>query len=157
MNWMVIACVILVLYIVWAFVVPPKAVRDRFAQEDLLKLKKDARTYVRDVVKGIAINATHYERGHTSGILTKRTPQLFIFNGIIRGDFSETVYMNIDQDGIIKEYETDIAAKAAFKAGDYGIVALTVSEGQIRFRDVCPPGVDARDMFKVRFNFMTSS
>lgn len=157
MNMMAIICGGLLLYILYAIFFPPKWYLAKLKEDDTLKAKREARKYVRDVTKGIAIHATCYERGHTSGILTKRSPQLFIFNGIIRGDFSETIYLKVDQDGMIKEFETDIAAQAAYQDSDYGIVAMTASEGQLRFRDVCPTSVPPRDMFKVRFNFVISS
>jgi hypothetical protein len=157
MNWGVVAGVALILYILYAIFVPPKWYRDKLYEDDALKAKREARKYVRNVVKGMVIHAVQFDRGHTSGILTKRTPQVFIFHGIIRGDFSETLYLRVDQDGNVFEYETDIAANAAIQQTDFGIVAVTASDGQIRFRDVVPTGSSDRDLYKLRFNFLTSS
>ena len=157
MNWATIICGGLFVYILYAVFVPPKWYRKKLDEDDTLKAKREARKYVRDVPKGIAINMVYFERGHTSGILTKRIPQAFIFSGIIRGDFSQTIYLRVDQDGKLYDYETDIVARATYEDSDLGIVAVTVSDGQIRFRDVPPKGINGADMVKVRFNFMTSS
>lgn len=157
MNWMVVACLALLLYIFWAIFVPPKWVRDKFYNDEVLKAKREARKYVRDVVKGMVIQSVFFERGHTSGMLNKRTPQIFVFNGIVRGDFSQTIYFRVDQDGHLYNFDTDLAAQAAYVESDLGIVAVTVSDGQIRFRDIQPKGTNVADMFKVRFNFVTSS
>lgn len=157
MNVVAYASGALILYILWSILVPPKWYRDKFYQDELLKDKKASRTYVRDVIKGIYIQSVSFERGHTSGIINKRLPQVFSFDGIIRGDFSQTIYLRVDQDGKLYEFDTDLAAKAAYIESDLGIVAITVSDGQIRFRDIQPNGKYQVEMFKVRFNFVPVS
>lgn len=157
MNWQVYAGLMLIGYILWAVLVPPKWYRDKLNKDDALKAIRASRTYVRDVVKVIGIQSVFFERGHTSGVLNKRAPQVFTFNGIARGDFSQTIYLRVDQDGSLYDYDTDLAAQAAYRESDLGIVAVTVSDSQIRFRDIQPKGVTAEDMFKVRFNFVTGS
>lgn len=157
MNLMVIACIALLLYSAYAILIPPKWYRAKLDEDDALKAKRKARTYVRTAAMMIGIYSVSYERGHTTGIITKRTPQVFVFNGIARGDFSETLYLKVDQDGDITHFETDIAAKAAFIDSDLGIVAVTTSDDLMRFRDIEPPSVTDREMFKVRFTYVTSS
>lgn len=157
MNWAVIACIALIIYIVYGIFFPPKWYSAKLDEDAALKAKRDARTYVRNAAMAIGIHSVYYERGRTTGVIRKRTPQVFLFQGIARGDFSETLYLKVDQDGGITHFETDIAAKAAFIDSDIGIVAVTTSDDQIRFRDIDPPSATERDLFKVRFTYVTSS
>lgn len=147
-----VAC--FVLYIIYALVVPTKAVRLRYLAEIETKKIKATRTqtYDRVVFNALGIVGADYERGPINGIITNIKPHVINFDQIDKGDFSQTVFVNINFNGLVQVSDHEVDAQRKHGPGDYGIVSITMTDGRIQCQDILPNGVEEKNLIKLRLN-----
>lgn len=145
---------LLLLYIIYAIVVPPKAVRAKIMADIEAKKNKAKRTqtYDRVVYNALGIIGADYERGPITGIITNIKPNVIKFDQIDKGDFSQTLFVNINFNGLVQVSEHEIDAQRKHGPGDYGIVSVTMTDGRIQCQDILPDGVDPKNLIKLRLN-----
>lgn len=150
---------LLLLYIVYAFVVPPRTVRAKIlADIDSKKNKtKWTQTYERVIFNSLCIVGATYERGPIVGVITNIKPHVIKFDKIDKGDFSQTLFVNVNFNGLVQVSEYEIDAQRKHGPGDYGIVSITMSDGRIQCQDILPTVTDPKNLIKLRFNIVVSS
>lgn len=144
----------LILFIVYSIVIPPKAVREKIMADIEAKKNKAKRTqtYDRVVYDTLGIVGADYERGSINGIITNIKPHVIKFDQIDKGDFSQTLFVNINFNGLVQVSEHEIDAQRKHGPGDYGIVSVTMTDGRIQCQDILPNGVDPKNLIKLRLN-----
>lgn len=145
------------LYVMYAIIVPPKAIRERIKADIAKNTKKDSRTYKRKVYDYIAIKSAVYERGPINGYITNLQPRGIAFDQIGKGDFSQTIFVNVNVNGLIQVSDHEVDAQRKHAPGDYGIASITMSDGRIQCQDILPNGVDPKNLIKLRLNIAVSS
>jgi hypothetical protein len=156
-NWAVLMPLALLGYIVYCLFVPPKAVRDRLLKELTEKETKTDRQYKRKVFSAIGITSVIYERAEITGFITSFKPRPLIFENIAKGDYSQTLFLNVDFNGNLQVSSTEAEAHAKYKRGDFGMSSITMSDGTVQFRDILPEGEDPKNLIKLRFSFAIDS
>lgn len=156
-NWAIVAPLLLLAYIAYCLLIPPKAVRDRVLKELTEKGKKTDRQYKRKVFDIVGVSSVSYERGEITGFITSFVPCLITFDNIAKGDYSQTRFLNMDFNGNLHISDSEATAKANYKRGDFGMCSITMSDGTVQFRDILPEGEDPKNLIKLRFNFVVNS
>lgn len=145
---------VLILFIIYSIFVPPKAIRLKMlADIEAKKIKaKRTQTYERVIFNALGIVGADYERGPINGIITNIKPHVIQFDQIDKGDFSQTLFVNINVNGLVQVSEHEADAQRKHGAGDYGIVSITMTDGRIQCQDILPNGVDPKNLIKLRLN-----
>lgn len=145
---------LLLLYIVYAIVIPPKAVRAKIITDIKARENKTKRTqtYDRVVFNTLGIIGADYERGPINGIITNIKPHVIKFDQIDKGDLSQTLFVNINFNGLVQVSEHEVDAQRKHGPGDYGIISITMTDGRIQCQDILPHGVDPKNLIKLRLN-----
>lgn len=156
-NWAIVPSLLALAAIFYMLLVPNKAMRERMRNDLNLADRKTARQYRRKVSEMIGISAISYERGEITGFVTNLTPKVVLFDGIIKGDYSQTLFLTVSSDGQVVVNTTEAEAQSVYQKGDFGIASVTMTDGSIQFRDILPNGVDPKNLLKLRFNFVTGS
>lgn len=156
-DWGVVTALSLLAYVIYAFVIPPKWWRDQQIEDERQASRKTARKIEKpSAPRGLIIADINFVRGSTSGFFISSKPQVFLFERVFHGDWTQTIYFVVDGDGKLQPHDTLDLANAAIKPEDLGISACTVAPGMIKFRDVLPKGREEKDLYALNFNFVTN-
>lgn len=155
MDWRVLASLALIaLILYWSFV-PTKAKRKELFEQMQRKqrqakyIEPSLRTYTQLMITGMTAR-----RGDTSILLTNLSGMPTVnFDGIAQGVYSETVYIRLTGDGEVQQYPTETLVQNAYTKGDYGLVALTMSPGNITQRNIVPEIIHPSNAFNLEFIF----
>lgn len=148
-------CLLLLGYIVWCCIVPPKWYRDRKAADAEKQSKKPAK-FKRAIHRGILIDRVKYQRGPIHGYIVGFQPTMIIFDKLIDGDYSQTVYTRLDFQGRLHQYSTQAQAEESFVNGDFGILAITMTEGRIQFGNILPARMKPETQVLLEVSFMVA-
>lgn len=146
--------VLFLLAILWMLFVPSKQLRVQMQKDYELKQKRQNRISERTVHEALGITGIMAHRGESTTFLTDIKPYVVLFAGIAKGFFSDTVFIVVDGDGKVQQFTTEVLAQNAFKKGDYGITALTMSDGIVTTRNVVPDTVHETNSFRLQYNFV---
>lgn len=152
-DWGVVLGLGVIAYIIYALTVPTKGHIKRLQEERDQQQQRDARKVQRNVSRAIAIASVAYDRGPIHGFVTSVKPASVIFEGIAKGDYSETRFLHVSADGIITHYLTEDEAQAKYTVGDFGLSAVTMTEGLIQFRNIVPKAIDPKNAYNLKFTF----
>lgn len=148
-------CLLLLGYIVWCFVVPTKRQRERMLANIEKHAKKPAK-FKRAVHRGIIIDRIKYQRGPIHGYILGFEPTIIVFDKIIDGDYSQTVYTRLDFHGKLHQYSSRALAEESFVNGDFGIMAVTMTEGRIQFGNILPARMKPETQVLLEASFMVA-
>lgn len=153
-EYKVVLSGLLVVAILWMFFVPSKQLRTQMQKDYELKQKRKNRISERATHEALGITGIMAHRGESTTFLTNIKPYVVLFAGIAKGFFSDTVFIVVNDTGEVKQYATEVLAQNAFKKGDYGITALTMSDGIVTTRNVVPDTVHETNSFRLQYNFV---
>jgi hypothetical protein len=148
-------CLLLLAYIVWCCIVPPKWYRDRKAAHAEKQSKKPPK-FKRAVFRGIVVDGIKYHRGPIYGYIVGFKPTPIVFDKLIDGDYSQTVYTRLDFNGTLHQYPTQAQAEGSFVNGDFGILAITMTEGRIQFGNILPARMKPETQVLLEVSFMVA-
>lgn len=148
-------CLLLLGYIGWCLVVPTKRQRAQLLANVEQSAKKPAK-FKRAVYRGIVVDSVKYQRGPIHGYIVGFEPTIVVFDKIIDGDYSQTVYTRLDHNGKLHQYPTRAMAEESFVNGDFGILAITMTEGRIQFGNILPERMKPETQVMLELSFMVA-
>ncbi|ABY63206.1 hypothetical protein ST201phi2-1p381 [Pseudomonas phage 201phi2-1] len=154
MDWRVYASLGLVFLILYMLVVPPKAAREKLVVQAKRKKRNaengivEPKTYTSIKITGITAR-----RGDSTVYLTALGGNDTItFEGIAKGNYSETAYVLIDGQGQMKQHPTEVLVQNEYRKGDWGILAVTMSPGNVTQRSIVPGVIHESNAFKIELS-----
>lgn len=154
-DWRVYGSIIAMALILLMILVPTEATKTKRAEATLRRKRQldcvgaTPMTYAK-----LGINGVTARRGDTATIVTNTSNKLeLVFDGISSGHYSETIFVCLSGEGVVTQYSTEALAQAAYKKGDYGIVAITMSPGTISQRSIVPEIIHESNAFSLEFSF----
>lgn len=140
-------------YILFAFLVPTKRSIEAYKNAQVQAQRRVSNT--KPVECLMSINGLAFERGYVTGFVKPSTmhASLIFFEDVYKGAWSQTLFLTVDLTGEVTAYNTEAQAQRSFQKDMLGIVAVTLSKNDIRFRDILPDGVESKNMYSVKFQF----
>lgn len=147
-------CGLLAAFILFMFFVPNRRIREERRAVWEIEKRRNPRGNSRTASEVIGIHGIMAHRGESTTFLTDIEAQLVHFIGITKGYFSDTVFLVVTGDGKITQFDNEVLAQNAFKKGDYGITAMTMSDGKLTTRDIVPDVIHEDNAYRLQYSFI---
>jgi len=158
MNWQAYGSLVVLFLILYMVFVPNAAMREKRAQAAKLKKRREAngiaqpRTFSSIQVTGITARRDQ----STIALTTMGADDIIEFEGISKGNYSETVYVVVDGQGNLKKHHTEVLAQGSYRKGDWGILAVTMSPGNVTQRSIVPQVIHESNAFKLELSIVVN-
>ncbi len=159
LDWRVWASLALVLIILYMLIIPNKAKRAEYFEQQKRQKRHADRVQARPKTYPlIQVTSLTARRGDTVTVVTMDGQNnLIAFGGIAEGHYSETVFLVVTGEGEIKQFPNEVLAQNAYQKGDYGILAVTMAPGIIGQRSIVPEVIHPDNAYTMEFSARVSA